>query len=279
MKLKSFLAATIFSTAAFTNAQAADVVIHKQPAPVIIVPAFSWTGFYLGAQGAYSFGNEKDEISVSGKDKYAYEGKSKPKGWMGGAFVGFNTDFANDTVFGIETDFNWGKVKNDVTYKYLDENKQETGESLSLNATEKWNGATRIRLGYSADRVMPYIAAGVAYANLATEGAISSNDRPTPPNTKADDSSSGGGSGSQGGGGSGSQPNPKTLFTDAKRERTFIGWTIGAGIDYAALDNVMLRLEYRYNNYGKKKATTEENLTREVSYSTNDIRLGIAYKF
>ena len=41
----------------------------------------------------------------------------------------------------------------------------------------------------------------------------------------------------------------------------------------------MLRLEYRYNNYGKKKATTEEKLTREVSYSTNDIRLGIAYKF
>ena len=276
MKLKSFLAATIFSTAAFTNAQAADVVIHKQPAPVIIVPAFSWTGFYLGAQGAYSFGNEKDVISVSGEDnkRYAYEGKSKPKGWMGGAFVGFNTDFANDTVFGIETDFNWGKVKNDVTYKYLDENKQETGESLSLNATEKWNGATRIRLGYSADRVMPYIAAGVAYANLATEGAIYPG---TASNTRADDSSSGGGSGSQGGGGSGSQTKPK--FTDAKSERTFIGWTIGAGIDYAALDNVMLRLEYRYNNYGKKKATTEEKLTREVSYSTNDIRLGIAYKF
>ncbi len=34
--------------------------------------------------------------------------------------------------------------------------------------------------------------------------------------------------------------------------KTFHGWTLGAGVDYAFTDNVFGRLEYRYNDYGDK---------------------------
>ena len=59
-----------------------------------------------------------------------------------------------------------------------------------------------------------------------------------------------------------------------------IGWNIGAGIEYAATDNLILRAEYRYTDFGSK---TFHGLWGEdegkIKLRTNDIRLGVAYKF
>ncbi len=35
------------------------------------------------------------------------------------------------------------------------------------------------------------------------------------------------------------------------------GWAAGAGVDYAATDNVIVRLEYRYTDYGHKDFSVE----------------------
>ncbi|MBP2536382.1 MULTISPECIES: outer membrane protein [Agrobacterium tumefaciens complex] len=37
-----------------------------------------------------------------------------------------------------------------------------------------------------------------------------------------------------------------------KQEKTFSGYTIGAGLDYAFTDNMFSRIEYRYTDYGDK---------------------------
>ncbi|WP_208442595.1 outer membrane protein, partial [Bartonella raoultii] len=52
--------------------------------------------------------------------------------------------------------------------------------------------------------------------------------------------------------------------------------TLGAGVDFAMTDNVLLRAEYRYSDYGKKKYFKD---TAELQYRTNDFRVGVAYKF
>ena len=60
------------------------------------------------------------------------------------------------------------------------------------------------------------------------------------------------------------------------------GWTAGAGVDYAATDNVIVRLEYRYTDYGRKDFTADLDgleLGASNKFKTNEIRLGVAYKF
>ncbi|MCK1975216.1 outer membrane beta-barrel protein, partial [Bacillus safensis] len=71
------------------------------------------------------------------------------------------------------------------------------------------------RVGYAVDRFMPYLAGGVAFGNIKNSGSI-------------DNIGS---------------------FSESK---TLTGWTAGAGVDYAATDNLIVRLEYRYTDYGDK---------------------------
>ncbi|AQX30694.1 outer membrane protein [Bartonella schoenbuchensis] len=55
-----------------------------------------------------------------------------------------------------------------------------------------------------------------------------------------------------------------------------VGYTLGGGVDFAMADNVILRAEYRYSDFGKQKFAKDK---LELDYQTNDFRVGVAYKF
>ncbi|MEN5300068.1 outer membrane protein [Brucella sp. TWI559] len=112
--------------------------------------------------------------------------------------------------------------------------------SYTTKSQLEWSGALRARAGYAIDRFMPYIAGGLAFGNIKTSYADSARD-----------------------------------FSNSK---TKTGWTIGAGVDYAATNNVILRLEYRYTDFGKDNFDFGDTAMRN-SVKTNDIRIGVAYKF
>lgn len=118
--------------------------------------------------------------------------------------------------------------------------------SVTFNHTlkQKWTGATRVRVGFSTGRIMPYIAGGVAYGQFQDILSIS---------ITGDD--------------------PFNRTSDAKK--MMVGYTLGGGIDFAITDNLVARAEYRYSDFGKKKFNDEI----EIKYRTNDFRAGIAYKF
>ncbi len=61
-----------------------------------------------------------------------------------------------------------------------------------------------------------------------------------------------------------------TLYETA----TMVG--IGGGIDFAMTDNVLLRVEYRFSDYGKKKFFTDNE---KYNFKTNDFCVDVAYKF
>ncbi|WP_273782598.1 outer membrane protein [Bartonella sp. ML69XJBT] len=121
--------------------------------------------------------------------------------------------------------------------------------TLSHTLKQNWAGATRVRIGFAADRFMPYVAGGVAYTQLQDTVSVS---------FKRDD---------------GTVVASKNLTDETK---TMVGYTIGGGVDFAMLDNVILRAEYRYSDFGKKKFAKEKF---EIKYTTNDFRVGVAYKF
>jgi len=113
----------------------------------------------------------------------------------------------------------------------------------------KWDGAARLRIGYAFDRFLPYIAGGVAGADFRW--------RPFYP-----------------------------IDLSVPHDVTMWGWTIGAGLEYAITDNLIARVEYRYTDYGDKTkldykptAIADGGYNDTANLKTNDIRVGIAYKF
>lgn len=57
-------------------------------------------------------------------------------------------------------------------------------------------------------------------------------------------------------------------------DRTFNGWTVGAGIDYAFSDTLFGRAEYSYNNFG-----TERIQGTDVDLDEHVVTAGIGMKF
>ncbi|TRD00944.1 porin family protein [Mesorhizobium sp. WSM4303] len=61
---------------------------------------------------------------------------------------------------------------------------------------------------------------------------------------------------------------------------TMVGWTAGAGLDYAVTDNLIARVEYRCSDYGRKSQPAPFNFPTEqvrLGLTTNDVRVGFSY--
>lgn len=228
MKARSFLFIILPVLTFSQTAYSADAIFDEPPIPIMTEPAFSWSGAYIGAQGGYGWGSSN--VYDNG---YMDEVGFKPNGFFGGLYAGYNYDLGNGLILGLDTDINYSSLEQSENF--------DLGSSDSTIKTQlNWFGSSRARVGYAYDRIMPYIAGGVAYGQIETHIPYD------------------------------------TISYDNKE--TLLGWTAGAGIDYAATDNIILRLEYRYTDYGKQNVNFDNDVYRQ-NFKTNDVRLGIAYKF
>lgn len=278
MNIKSLVTTSVIAIATASAAQAADVIVPRETAPAVIAaaPSFSWTGFYIGGQVG-NFSSKVDVYDLESKKKITdKDWTPKPSGFMGGIYVGSNVDLGNGLILGVETDAVWADreesksssevigatglegFKTELTAAKATPAAGHTIAGItkddkrveSSSLKEKWSGATRVRVGFAAvDRIMPYVAGGIAYTQLQWVDYL-----------KAETAG-------------GDEIASAKTFDHSK---TFIGFTIGGGVDFAMTDNVLLRAEYRYSDYGKKAFAKDAN---KVAYRTNDFRVGVAYKF
>ena len=105
----------------------------------------------------------------------------------------------------------------------------------------KWFGSARLRAGYAFDRFLPFVTGGLAIGHYSgTENGALEN------------------------------------------SENMVGWTAGAGLEYAVTDNLIARVEYRYADYGRKSQSAPFNFPTEqarLDLTTNDVRVGLSYKF
>lgn len=59
---------------------------------------------------------------------------------------------------------------------------------------------------------------------------------------------------------------------------TMLGWTAGAGVDVKVTENMFVRGEYRYTDFGSDDFTTGSG-TRSVDSRDNRVSLGVGFKF
>ena len=161
-------------------------------------------------------------------------------GVIGGALAGYNWQY-NQFVFGLEGDFGWTNAKGTGTA-------QQT-TTITTQAPNKydfdWTGHVRGRVGYAADRWLFFVAGGLAIADFNFhEGAITTTTVVVPP---------------PGG--------------------TYVGWSIGGGIEYAITQNLLGRVEYLYDHFGHKDYVGSDGDPYRVSLTGSTVRGALAWKF
>src|SRR5258705_10039035 len=111
MKSKGFLlAAAATGAAAFApGAMAADMPLKA--APMVVPPAASWAGWYVGVHAGV---NWQQAHNANGYSGFQGTDRTDSTGFIGGGQIGYNWQNGN-FVFGIEADGSWLSNKGTVT--------------------------------------------------------------------------------------------------------------------------------------------------------------------
>lgn len=250
--MKKFLLATVALAALSAPAMAADLATKYPVKAVAVVPVFSWTGFYIGANAGYGgdqFTLTETESYYGVVSPYQYSQSTNSSGFFVGGQIGYNYQFANNVVVGVETDLQWSNIEGSNTYTYSYAGvPYETG---TRGASVDYFGTIRARLGYAFDRFLPYITGGAAYGKTklsynyvyAGEGAES-----------------------------------------VSSSSTNWGWTIGAGAEYAITNNWTFKTEYLYVDLGSTDYThayldSPYSYVGSVDTKFHTLKAGVNYKF
>jgi outer membrane immunogenic protein len=141
---------SIISFACAGLAMAADL---PAKAPVykaaLAPPLYNWTGFYVGVYDGGGWG-QHNHSNVFGSNSY------NSSGGLIGVTAGYNWQFSNPLVIGLEGDLAWANIKGD-----------DAGSGLALDESRyRWLGSVRGRLGYAANNWLFFGTGGWAFANI-----------------------------------------------------------------------------------------------------------------
>ena len=137
------------------TAAAADLPPRPAPAPYykapVALPVYNWTGFYIGINGGGGFG----------RSQWDSTGSFNTSGGLVGGTVGYNYQFGQGVV-GLEGDIDWANINGTTN----------TACPFGCKTSDHWLSTVRGRLGYAADRFMPYVTGGAAFGDIraATPG-------------------------------------------------------------------------------------------------------------
>jgi outer membrane immunogenic protein len=245
--MKKLLIASIATLALIgTPTFAADMAV-KAPPPAS-APAYSWTGFYVGANGGYGW--KDPTISVAANDPVAFfatcgavtcfpPASFNIHGAVGGLQAGYNWQVNQTWLVGLETDFDWSHI-------------QGTGISIissggfpaSFQASEnvKWFGTVRARVGFlPLNNFLLFATGGFAYGRVDAPAVINSaGTAGAPPFFYNCDPAFGG--------------LAVNCFA-GNSSRTATGFAIGGGGEYMLWHNISVKAEYLFVDLGHGNAT------------------------
>jgi outer membrane immunogenic protein len=136
-----------------TTAQAADIGARELPPPraPVLVPFFTWNGFYVGINAGYGFGHSKWTNTVTGVSP----GNFDMSGALVGGTAGYNLQLGG-WLLGIEGDIGWSNIKGSTTTNCIG----------TCETSSNWLGTARGRFGYAFDRFLPYVTGGAAFGDI-----------------------------------------------------------------------------------------------------------------
>jgi outer membrane immunogenic protein len=270
---KIFFAGAAFLIVASRPAMAADMARPEPaPAPVYkapIMPVYSWTGVYIGANAGYSWGDsEVSTTTVFNPAGYFFAGNVpavnaagaqiiNPKGFTGGGQIGYNWQASSATVVGLEADFEYyglkGSVASGAVYPVR-------GGTFAINQSVKtdWLATFRARLGFLVTpSTLFYVTGGGAVTNL--QGTFAFND-------------------------------VFGAVEGASFNSSKFGWTAGGGVEWAMSGGWSAKAEYLFVSFPTVTVTSNnlalagpfqipnQTFTHTADLDAHIVRIGLNYK-
>jgi outer membrane immunogenic protein len=233
---------------ALTGAAFAADLPSRGPPPVFLAPppVINWTGLYVGinAGGTWSSSNTVDTDTVNvfsigglngniGGDVAALATGDVPvgtSGFIGGGQIGYNYQFANNFVAGIEADIQGvaGASRTDSVAQSIAPGVFIPVTSSSVITSSKatdYLGTVRGRLGFTiTPTLLVYGTGGLAYGQTNSSTGVVERL------------------------GFGDTPAPFGTFGSISNSR--VGWTAGGGLEWLFAPNWSLKVEYLYYDLG-----------------------------
>lgn len=242
------------SLAMSATALAADLPVKARP--VIDDPVYNWTGFYVGGHvgGLWSRARTDEVVGTFLTPLFpafvivppavaiptgfptapgtlpATDARSTS--FLGGGQAGFNWQ-VNHLVLGIEGDVSWERIRStavaSATRPGFEAFPVVAGQSVSaaFSFNADWAASVRGRLGYAADRWLIYATGGIAFTKVDVSVASTFTN---PPPTLLPSG---------------------TFTTTLANSFSRVGWTLGAGAEWAFASSWSLAAEYRHTDFGR----------------------------
>ncbi|MBR1092680.1 autotransporter domain-containing protein [Bradyrhizobium manausense] len=227
-----------------------------------VITATNWTGFYVGG----FFGGSAGRTDLRFGDPATTTTRPWTSGVFGGGQFGYNYQFSNSFVLGVEGDIGAANIHGART----------AGTSLTIPgltsalfvAEDKtsWVATATARAGYAWERTLLYFKGGAAFENGRTNatcynpqgGALA------PPTVCANAAG--------------------VVFASGTGfgiRNNRVGWTLGYGTEFDLGKNWSAKAEYDYLSFGRDRALSSDGTTilSTKADSINQVKIGLNYRF
>lgn len=215
------------------------------PVADVVEPQVSWTGFYIGANAGA--GAVVNRIEAEDFGDFDFDGVGG-EGFLGSLMAGFNYQVSDSFVIGLQGDIGLADLKSE-----LDVDIFNGLATLNADAKLDWFASASLRAGWlPSPDTMIYVIGGYSYAHYQLEGELFLDI------------------------GDG-------IEADVDEDQDFNGYHLGAGVESMLTDNLTVRVEYRFTQYGKEDGIfgLDEAFFEEFDTepSTHTGTIGISYLF
>lgn len=241
-KTAFFCSAAALAMLTASSASAADLpAATAYKAPIAArTPLVDWTGFYIGGHINESWARNSGTTYDTTTGGALSTGSDSQSKFHGGGQIGYDYMLPSRFVVGVLADVNSGSSSSSTFSNHTDSSKTNV------------SGTVRARLGYAFSSFLLYGTGGWAWST----GSATRTQTAAPL--------------------TGTTVIGTTETTDVNRN----GWTLGAGLAWAAAAHWNVYGEYRYTDYGSSTVTfpvAQRSTTN--STTANLLELGVNYKF
>lgn len=216
---------------------------------------FNWTGCYVGAHVGAGWG--RTDFTDTTASVIAPAGQTvtatSPGSFLGGAQVGCDYQFASNWVAGLAGDFSWAGIDGQTNDPFFAGKFPLFGTApLPLHSRTDFFGSVTGRVGYAWNTSLLYAKGGLAFAHNKYDINNFACGFLTACNSNASE--------------------------------TKMGWTLGAGYEWAFTPRWSARVEYGHYDFGTSRLTFNDptngiNTDFNVKTSFDVVKVGINYRF